>query len=73
MIRGLASPLRGWFFCLAFASIGLATNFRELKHHFTGGKPLILYVAGQSFNLGLTLLMARIMFCKIFPDITASI
>jgi hypothetical protein len=39
-------------------SIGLATDFRELKHHFTGGKPLILYVCGQVFNLCLTLLMA---------------
>lgn len=72
-IKGLTSPLRAWFFGLAFASIGLSTNFRELKHYFAGGKPVILYVCGQSFNLCLTLLMAWIMFFKVFPDITAKI
>ena len=64
---------RGWFFCLAFVSIGLATNFRELKEHLTGGKPFILYVCGQSLNLVLTLVMAYIMFYLVFPELTASI
>ncbi len=72
-IRGMSRIFRGWFFCLAFVSIGLATNFRELKSYFKGGKPLILYVCGQSFNLLLTLLMAYIMFYKVFPEITARI
>jgi len=71
--RGLTRLVRGWAFCLAFASIGLATNFRELGHYFKGGKPVILYVCGQSFNLALTLLMAWIMFYKVFPEITANI
>lgn len=66
-------PLRGWFFALAFASIGLSTNFRELAHYFKGGKPVILYVCGQTFNLILTLFMAWLMFYKVFPDITAKI
>jgi len=73
VIRGFSSIFRGWFFCLAFVSIGLATNFRELGHYFKGGKPLILYVCGQSFNIILTLLMAYIMFYKVFPQITAGI
>ncbi len=73
VIGGLSKYFRGWFFCLAFASIGLATNFRELKGYFKGGKPLILYVCGQSFNLILTLLMAYIMFYLVFPEITAKI
>jgi uncharacterized membrane protein YadS len=73
VIRGLSKTLRGWFFCLAFTSIGLATNFRELKHQFSGGKPLILYVCGQSLNLILTLTMAYIMFYIVFPEITAKI
>ncbi|RJP71992.1 MAG: putative sulfate exporter family transporter [Candidatus Abyssobacteria bacterium SURF_17] len=73
VLRGFATLLRDWFFCLAFTSIGLATNFRELAHHFKGGKPLILYVCGQSFNLILTLTMAYIMFYKVFPQITAKI
>ena len=73
VIGGLTKSLRGWFFCLAFVSIGLATNFRELSHHFKGGKPLILYVCGQSFNLCLTLLMAYIMFFLVFKEITEKI
>jgi uncharacterized membrane protein YadS len=72
-IGGMSKILRGWFFCLAFVSIGLATNFRELKEYFKGGKPFILYVCGQSFNLILTLLMAYIMFYLVFPEITARI
>jgi uncharacterized membrane protein YadS len=72
-IRGMSKIFRGWFFCLAFTSIGLATNFRELKEYFKGGKPFILYVCGQSFNLILTLLMAYIMFYLVFPEITARI
>ena len=73
VIGGLTKHLRGWFFCLAFVSIGLATDFRELKQYFKGGKPLILYVCGQSFNLCLTLLMAYIMFYVVFKEITAKI
>ena len=65
--------LQGWFFCLAFVSIGLATNFRELGKYLKGGKPLILYICGQSFNLFLTLVVAYIMFFLVFPDITARI
>ncbi len=68
VIKGMSDIYRGWFFCLAFVSIGLATNFRELGHYFKGGKPLILYVAGQSFNLVLTLLMAYLMFIKLFGN-----
>lgn len=73
VIGGLTKSFRGWFFCLAFVSIGLATNFRELKEHFKGGKPLILYVCGQSFNLCLTLVMAYIMFFLVFKEITEKI
>ncbi len=73
VLRGFSRLLRGWFFALAFASIGLATNFRELAQYFKGGKPLILYVCGQSFNLILTLTMAYIMFYLVFPEITAQI
>ena len=72
-IKGMSDLFRGWFFCLSFVSIGLATNFRELSEHFRGGKPLILYVFGQSFNLMLTLLVAYIMFYIVFPELTATI
>lgn len=72
-IKGMSDLFRKWFFTMSFVSIGLATNFRELKHHFKGGKPLILYVFGQSLNLCLTLLMAYIMFYLVFPELTATI
>lgn len=72
-IKGGSDLFRGWFFTLSFVSIGLATNFRELKEHFKGGKPLILYVFGQSLNLCLTLIMAYIMFYVVFPELTATI
>lgn len=73
LVKGLTSTMRTWCFGLAFTSIGLSTNFRELAVYFKGGKPLILYVVGQSFNLVLTLLMAYIMFFLVFPEITASL
>jgi uncharacterized membrane protein YadS len=72
-IRGLTRDARDWFFALAFASIGLSSNFRELAHHFKGGKPFILYVCGQSLNLLLTLIMAYIMFFLVFPTITSGL
>ena len=72
-VVSVAKAFRGWMFALAFVSIGLATNFRDLAQYFKGGKPIILYVVGQSFNLCLTLLMAWIMFYKVFPEITAKI
>jgi uncharacterized integral membrane protein (TIGR00698 family) len=66
----VSKNLRAWFFCFGFVSIGLQSNFRELASHLKGGKPLILYVLGQSFNLCLTLLMAWLMFEKVFPHVT---
>lgn len=72
-IRGMTKIFRGWFFCLAFVSIGLATDFRQLKKHFVGGKSLMLYVFGQTFNLILTLLIAYIMFYLVFAGITDQI
>ncbi len=73
VIGGFTKNVRGWLFCLAFVSIGLSTNFKSLRKHFVGGKPLILYLCGQLFNLALTLLMAYIMFYLVFPGITANI
>ena len=73
VVKGMGDLFRGWFFSLSFVSIGLATNFRELKEHLVGGKPFILYVFGQSFNLFLTLVVAYIMFYVVFPELTATI
>ena len=73
ILRGWANGLRTWFFCLAFVCIGLAANFRDLSHLLKGGKPVTLYVCGQSFNLVLTLLMAWLMFFVAFPWVTESL
>jgi uncharacterized membrane protein YadS len=73
VIGGWTKIWRGWFFCLAFVSIGLATDFRQLMGYLKGGKPLILYLCGQTLNLVLTLLMAYLMFFVIFPEITETI
>ena len=58
----VSKSYRGLFFVLAFVSIGLESNFKELKSHMSGGKPIILYIVGQSFNIVLTLLVAWLVF-----------
>lgn len=73
VLRGFSRVCREWFFILAFASIGLTSNFREMAKHFKGGKPVILYVCGQSLNLILTLVTAYIMFFVVFPGVTESL
>jgi len=67
-INPITRVLRGWFFCLAFVAIGLESNFRDLASRMEGGKPLILYVVGQSFNLILTLFIAYLAFMVFFPN-----
>ena len=69
VIGGSTKTLRGWLFCLAFVSIGLETDLRQLLPQLKGGKPLVLYLCGQSLNLCLTLLMAWLMFGIVFRDL----
>jgi uncharacterized integral membrane protein (TIGR00698 family) len=64
----VSEKLRGWLFCLAFVSIGLESNFKELWKQLVGGKPIILYVVGQSFNIVLTLLVAWLAFGGVLFD-----
>jgi uncharacterized integral membrane protein (TIGR00698 family) len=73
VLRGFTRIAREWFFALAFTSIGLETNFKEFKPYFKGGKPITLYVCGQSFQLMFTLLVAYVMFYLVFPEVTAAI
>lgn len=73
VIGGFTKNLRGWMFCLAFVSIGLSTNFKALRSQLQGGRPLLLYVLGQSFNLILTLAMAYLMFYVIFDGVLEKI
>ena len=68
VIKAVTNPLRGWFFCLAFVAIGLESNFKELAKQMEGGKPLMLYIVGQSFNLILTLIVAWLAFGVLFRN-----
>ena len=56
-MTSISKHARGWMFCLAFLSIGLESNFKEMGEQLVGGKPILLYAVGQSFNLVLTLLV----------------
>jgi uncharacterized integral membrane protein (TIGR00698 family) len=67
-INPVTKILRGWFFCMAFVAIGLESNFKDLARRMEGGKPMILYVVGQSFNLILTLFIAWLAFFIFFPN-----
>ena len=69
MIKGSTKTFRGWFFCLAFVSIGLETQVKDLLPYFQGGKPLVLYLCGQTLNIILTLAMAYLMFGVVFKDV----
>lgn len=67
-INTVLDQYKNWAFVLAFVSIGLDTNFREIKEQFQGGKPLVLYLVGQTFNIVLTFVAVYILLSgKIFP------
>ena len=53
-INKVLDQYKNWAFVLAFTSIGLDTNFKEIAKQMQGGKVLWLYVIGQLFNIGLT-------------------
>lgn len=67
-IKPITKTLRGWFFCLAFVAIGLESNFKSMVERMEGGKPMTLYIVGQSFNLVLTLAVAYLAFKIMFPN-----
>ena len=59
---------QNWAFALAFTSIGLETNFKELSAQVQGGKPFQLYIVGQVFNLILTFAVVWLLLCgRFFP------
>ncbi len=53
-INGVLDQYKNWAFVLAFTSIGLDTNFKEIAKQMQGGKVLWLYIIGQLFNIALT-------------------
>lgn len=67
-INKVLDQYKNWAFVLAFTSIGLDTNFKEIKSQFQGGKPLALYIVGQTFNIVLTFIAVYILLSgKFFP------
>lgn len=67
-INGVLDQYKNWAFVLAFTSIGLDTNFREIGEQMQGGKPLVLYVVGQLFNIVLTFAAVYLLLSgKFFP------
>lgn len=53
-INSVLDQYKNWAFVLAFTSIGLDTNFKEIARQLHGGRVLWLYIVGQLFNIALT-------------------
>ncbi len=53
-INKVLDQYKNWAFVLAFVSIGLDTNFKDIIRKTQGGKLVWLYIVGQSFNIVLT-------------------
>jgi uncharacterized membrane protein YadS len=70
ILKPVTGVVRGWLFCLAFVSIGLESNFKELSSQLVGGKPIILYIVGQTFNIAITLLAAYLAFGGVLFDLS---
>ena len=60
-VKGHLKALQGVWFALAFTSIGLETDFRELFKG-QGKKPLYAFLIAQLFNIAITLLVAYLLF-----------
>jgi uncharacterized integral membrane protein (TIGR00698 family) len=60
-ITSVTKGLRGYWFALAFVSIGLETKVKELVS-MHGGRPALTFVGAQAFNILWTLLVATLVF-----------
>lgn len=60
-VKDSLKSLQGLWFVLAFTSIGLETNFKELFVH-SNKKPLYAFLIAQTFNVIVTLLIAILLF-----------
>ncbi len=68
-INKVLGGFKDWAFVLAFTSIGLDTNFKQIAKSMQGGKVLWLYVVGQTFNIFLTFAVVWLLLSgKIFPQ-----
>ncbi|MBO4263959.1 MAG: putative sulfate exporter family transporter, partial [Bacteroidales bacterium] len=67
-VNGVLDQYKNWCFVLAFTCIGLDTNFRDIIRQMQGGKPLWLYLVGQTFNIALTFAMVWLLLSGVlFP------
>lgn len=64
-ILSITKGYRGWFFVLAFVSIGLQTRFKELVT-MGKGKPLLAFVTAQAVNIAWTLLIVWLLWSGMF-------
>ena len=68
-INKVLGQYKDWAFVLAFTSIGLDTNFKQIAKSMQGGKVLWLYIIGQTFNILLTFAVVWLLLSgKIFPQ-----
>ncbi len=68
-INKVLGQYKDWAFVLAFTSIGLDTNFKQIVKSLQGGKVLWLYVVGQLFNIILTFAVVWLLLSgKLFPQ-----
>ena len=68
-VNTVLDQYKNWAFVLAFTSIGLDTNFREIIKQLHGGKVLWLYVVGQIFNIFLTFLAVWLLLSGVIFEI----
>jgi len=67
-INKVLDQYKNWAFVLAFVSIGLDTNFKEIAKQLQGGKVVWLYIVGQTFNIILTYFAVWVLLSgKFFP------
>lgn len=67
-ILAVTSGFRGWLFALAFVAIGIETRFVDLVR-VGGGKPAVVFLTAQVFNIFLTLIAAYLFFGGVlFPS-----
>lgn len=68
-INKVLGQYKDWAFVLAFTSIGLDTNFKQIAKSMQGGKVLWLYIIGQTFNIILTFAVVWLLLSgKFFPQ-----
>ena len=68
-INGVLDQYKNWAFVLAFTSIGLDTNFKEIARQMQGGKVLWLDIIGQTFNILLTFFAVWLLLSGVVFDI----